>query len=116
EFGPNDWFVEEKYQQFLTDPASVDVSWRQYFAKSGDGGTRAGTSGVATTTRTATAPPREKARPVPAAAPRDGDGTAPRANTSRTVDTPAAPAEEAAPRSNTTVTPADVPAPPAAPD
>ncbi len=32
EFGPNDWFVEEKYQQFLADPASVDPIWREYFA------------------------------------------------------------------------------------
>ena len=33
EFGPNDWFVEEKYQQFLADPASVDPIWRDYFAE-----------------------------------------------------------------------------------
>src|SRR6478672_829997 len=32
EFGPNDWFVEEKYQQFLADPGSVDPIWREYFA------------------------------------------------------------------------------------
>ena len=33
EFGPNDWFVEEKYQQFLSDPSSVDTIWRDYFAE-----------------------------------------------------------------------------------
>ncbi|WP_420119985.1 2-oxoglutarate dehydrogenase E1 subunit family protein, partial [Nakamurella sp.] len=32
EFGPNDWFVEEKYQQFLADPDSVDPIWREFFA------------------------------------------------------------------------------------
>ena len=32
EFGPNDWFVEEKYQQFLADPESVDPIWRDFFA------------------------------------------------------------------------------------
>ncbi len=32
EFGPNDWFVEEKYQQYLADPNSVDDIWRDYFA------------------------------------------------------------------------------------
>jgi hypothetical protein len=32
EFGPNDWFVEEKYQQFLADPKSVDPIWRDFFA------------------------------------------------------------------------------------
>ncbi|MBM9468183.1 multifunctional oxoglutarate decarboxylase/oxoglutarate dehydrogenase thiamine pyrophosphate-binding subunit/dihydrolipoyllysine-residue succinyltransferase subunit [Nakamurella leprariae] len=37
EFGPNDWFVEEKYQQFLTDPDSVDAIWRDFFAGSSAG-------------------------------------------------------------------------------
>src|ERR1700710_2855869 len=31
EFGPNDWFVEEKYNQFLSDPSSVDQIWRDFF-------------------------------------------------------------------------------------
>ena len=31
EFGPNDWFVEEKYNQFLSDPTSVDQIWRDFF-------------------------------------------------------------------------------------
>lgn len=31
EFGPNDWFVEEKYQQFLADPTSVEPIWRDFF-------------------------------------------------------------------------------------
>ena len=31
EFGPNDWFVEEKYNQFLSDPASVEQIWRDFF-------------------------------------------------------------------------------------
>jgi 2-oxoglutarate decarboxylase len=35
EFGPNDWFVEEKYQQFLNDPNSVDAIWRDYFGEFG---------------------------------------------------------------------------------
>ena len=37
EFGPNDWFVEEKYQQFLADPESVDPIWRDFFSASGSG-------------------------------------------------------------------------------
>ena len=37
EFGPNDWFVEEKYQQFLADPESVDPIWRDFFADNGSG-------------------------------------------------------------------------------
>ena len=37
EFGPNDWFVEEKYQQFLADPQSVDPIWRDFFSVNGSG-------------------------------------------------------------------------------
>ncbi len=49
EFGPNDWFVEEKYQQFLADPSSVDEIWREYFAEqSPSAGT---TNGESTTVR-----------------------------------------------------------------
>jgi 2-oxoglutarate dehydrogenase E1 component len=31
-FGPNEWLVDEIYQQFLTDPASVDPAWWDFFA------------------------------------------------------------------------------------
>jgi 2-oxoglutarate dehydrogenase E1 component len=31
-FGPNDWLVEEMYDQFKADPASVSDSWREFFA------------------------------------------------------------------------------------
>ena len=31
-FGPNEWRVDEIYQQFLTDPASVDPAWWDFFA------------------------------------------------------------------------------------
>ncbi len=30
--GPNAWLVDEKYEQFLADPASVGESWREFFA------------------------------------------------------------------------------------
>ncbi|MGC8464848.1 MAG: multifunctional oxoglutarate decarboxylase/oxoglutarate dehydrogenase thiamine pyrophosphate-binding subunit/dihydrolipoyllysine-residue succinyltransferase subunit [Acidimicrobiales bacterium] len=30
-FGPNDWLVEEMYEQFLRSPNSVGESWRRYF-------------------------------------------------------------------------------------
>ena len=41
EFGPNDWFVEEKYQQFLADPDSVDEIWRDFFADNATANARA---------------------------------------------------------------------------
>ncbi|WP_027345870.1 multifunctional oxoglutarate decarboxylase/oxoglutarate dehydrogenase thiamine pyrophosphate-binding subunit/dihydrolipoyllysine-residue succinyltransferase subunit [Hamadaea tsunoensis] len=32
DFGPNEWIVEEMYQRYLTDPASVDPAWHDFFA------------------------------------------------------------------------------------
>jgi len=32
QFGPNEWLVEEMYDQFLTDPSSVDPAWHDFFA------------------------------------------------------------------------------------
>ncbi|MEH1123584.1 multifunctional oxoglutarate decarboxylase/oxoglutarate dehydrogenase thiamine pyrophosphate-binding subunit/dihydrolipoyllysine-residue succinyltransferase subunit [Micromonospora sp. CPCC 206061] len=31
-FGPNEWIVEEMYQKYLADPASVDPAWHDFFA------------------------------------------------------------------------------------
>ncbi|MBA3653409.1 MAG: multifunctional oxoglutarate decarboxylase/oxoglutarate dehydrogenase thiamine pyrophosphate-binding subunit/dihydrolipoyllysine-residue succinyltransferase subunit [Actinobacteria bacterium] len=31
-FGPNDWLVDEMYEQYRRDPESVSESWRDYFA------------------------------------------------------------------------------------
>ena len=30
-FGPNEWLVDELYQQFLTDKTSVDKAWWGFF-------------------------------------------------------------------------------------
>src|SRR5436305_14115346 len=32
QFGPNEWLVEEMYEQFLSDPSSVDPAWHDFFA------------------------------------------------------------------------------------
>ena len=31
-FGPNEWLVEEMYQQYLSSPDSVDEAWHEFFA------------------------------------------------------------------------------------
>ncbi len=31
-FGPNEWLVDEIYQQYLTDPSGVDPAWWDFFA------------------------------------------------------------------------------------
>jgi len=30
--GPNEWLVDEMYEQFLADPKSVSASWQEFFA------------------------------------------------------------------------------------
>jgi 2-oxoglutarate dehydrogenase E1 component len=52
-FGPNDWLVDEMYEQYLADPSSVSESWQDFFADY----RRAGGNGQAA------------AAPAPAAAP-----------------------------------------------
>ncbi|KRV48610.1 hypothetical protein AQ490_23995 [Wenjunlia vitaminophila] len=32
DFGPNEWLVDEIYQQYLQDPNSVDRAWWDFFA------------------------------------------------------------------------------------
>ncbi|MGH3912518.1 MAG: multifunctional oxoglutarate decarboxylase/oxoglutarate dehydrogenase thiamine pyrophosphate-binding subunit/dihydrolipoyllysine-residue succinyltransferase subunit [Pseudonocardiaceae bacterium] len=32
QFGPNEWLVEEMYEQFLADPSAVDPAWHDFFA------------------------------------------------------------------------------------
>ncbi|HKR52349.1 MAG TPA: multifunctional oxoglutarate decarboxylase/oxoglutarate dehydrogenase thiamine pyrophosphate-binding subunit/dihydrolipoyllysine-residue succinyltransferase subunit, partial [Pseudonocardiaceae bacterium] len=32
QFGPNEWLVEEMYEQFLADPSTVDPAWHDFFA------------------------------------------------------------------------------------
>jgi 2-oxoglutarate decarboxylase len=38
DFGPNDWLVDEMYEQYQADPESVSESWRDYFADYRPGG------------------------------------------------------------------------------
>ncbi len=59
QFGPNEWLVEEMYEQFLADPSSVDPAWHDFFADykptqraAGNGSVAAPAAG-ATTTRAA---------------------------------------------------------------
>ncbi|GAC1313386.1 MAG: multifunctional oxoglutarate decarboxylase/oxoglutarate dehydrogenase thiamine pyrophosphate-binding subunit/dihydrolipoyllysine-residue succinyltransferase subunit [Acidimicrobiales bacterium] len=49
-FGPNEWLVEEMYDRYKTDPASVGASWQEFFADY----------------RQSSAPPRSVAATVPA--------------------------------------------------
>jgi len=86
-FGPNEWLVDEIYQQYLQDPNSVDRAWWDFFSdyKPGQETTEAGPSGEqASGARTAHP---EAPGQAPTARPGAADGVQP---------AQAAPAKEAA--------------------
>ncbi|MCF1598351.1 multifunctional oxoglutarate decarboxylase/oxoglutarate dehydrogenase thiamine pyrophosphate-binding subunit/dihydrolipoyllysine-residue succinyltransferase subunit [Streptomyces muensis] len=74
-FGPNEWLVDEIYQQYLQDPNSVDRAWWDFFADYKPGAAAAsapaGTAaaGAAGTTTAPAAPAAPAAPSVPAPAP-----------------------------------------------
>ncbi|MEU2928719.1 multifunctional oxoglutarate decarboxylase/oxoglutarate dehydrogenase thiamine pyrophosphate-binding subunit/dihydrolipoyllysine-residue succinyltransferase subunit [Streptomyces sp. NPDC007251] len=70
-FGPNEWLVDEIYQQYLQDPNSVDRAWWDFFAdyKPGAPATPAPAGAAATgAAETPTSAPQpQQAAPAPAA-------------------------------------------------
>ncbi|MFC5910836.1 multifunctional oxoglutarate decarboxylase/oxoglutarate dehydrogenase thiamine pyrophosphate-binding subunit/dihydrolipoyllysine-residue succinyltransferase subunit [Streptacidiphilus monticola] len=128
-FGPNEWLVDEIYQQYLQDPNSVDRAWWDFFAdyKSGASAGVAATetappaaapAAVATATPAATAPaPATAPAAAPAAPavepPLTPKPAAPPAPTTRPQATPADQAEAVSVKDSTPVTaPAEAPAGP----
>ncbi|QNP70255.1 multifunctional oxoglutarate decarboxylase/oxoglutarate dehydrogenase thiamine pyrophosphate-binding subunit/dihydrolipoyllysine-residue succinyltransferase subunit [Streptomyces roseirectus] len=105
-FGPNEWLVDEIYQQYLQDPNSVDRAWWDFFADYKPGAAEpaapaaAGTAaaGAAATTPTAPATPA----PVPAA---------PAAPAATPAPQPAAAAPAPAPAPKPKAAPVSTPAP-----
>ncbi|NUT22654.1 MAG: multifunctional oxoglutarate decarboxylase/oxoglutarate dehydrogenase thiamine pyrophosphate-binding subunit/dihydrolipoyllysine-residue succinyltransferase subunit [Hamadaea sp.] len=70
DFGPNEWIVEDMYQRYLTDPASVDPAWHDFFADYKPGATAAAAPAPAAPKATpaqAPAPAKPAATPAPAA-------------------------------------------------
>ncbi|MFC4853593.1 multifunctional oxoglutarate decarboxylase/oxoglutarate dehydrogenase thiamine pyrophosphate-binding subunit/dihydrolipoyllysine-residue succinyltransferase subunit [Actinophytocola glycyrrhizae] len=75
QFGPNEWLVEEMYEQFLADPSSVDSAWHDFFADykptqrvankaAGDTKSNTGTATVAKTTKPTPAPKAAASAPA----------------------------------------------------
>ena len=67
DFGANSWLVEEMYEQFRADPASVSEAWREFFSDY-----RSMTNGAQTTAAPASPAPSSAPAPavsVPAATP-----------------------------------------------
>jgi 2-oxoglutarate dehydrogenase E1 component len=95
DFGPNELLVDELYQRYLTDPASVDRAWWNFFAdyhptsapdqhpaseQVAAGALAAEAAEAAEAVpevRAAASPPATPTAPAPAAAPPAGAGTAP---------------------------------------
>ncbi|MFF9396018.1 multifunctional oxoglutarate decarboxylase/oxoglutarate dehydrogenase thiamine pyrophosphate-binding subunit/dihydrolipoyllysine-residue succinyltransferase subunit [Streptomyces griseoluteus] len=110
-FGPNEWLVDEIYQQYLQDPNSVDRAWWDFFADYKPGAPAAsapaGTAAAGAAGTTPTAPPAQAApapaAPAPAQAPAPAPAQpAPAAKPAQAPATPAqapaqAPAAKAAP-------------------
>ncbi len=75
DFGPNEWIVDDMYQRYLADPASVDEAWHEFFADYKPVPENGSAPAVTVPTPAAappTAPPvslAPKPAPAPAAAP-----------------------------------------------
>jgi len=69
-FGPNEWLVDELYQQYLQDKNSVDQAWWEFFADyqppDGHGGN---TNSEGAATATPSAAPQSLSASAPAASP-----------------------------------------------
>ncbi|MFJ8730887.1 multifunctional oxoglutarate decarboxylase/oxoglutarate dehydrogenase thiamine pyrophosphate-binding subunit/dihydrolipoyllysine-residue succinyltransferase subunit [Streptomyces bauhiniae] len=118
-FGPNEWLVDEIYQQYLQDPNSVDRAWWDFFADYKPGAPAAsapaGTAAAGAAGTTPTAPPAQAA-PAPAEpAQAPAQAPAPAARPAQAPATPAqapaqAPAAKAAPAAQAPAKQAPAPA------
>ncbi|MER5255532.1 multifunctional oxoglutarate decarboxylase/oxoglutarate dehydrogenase thiamine pyrophosphate-binding subunit/dihydrolipoyllysine-residue succinyltransferase subunit [Streptomyces sp. NPDC002855] len=95
-FGPNEWLVDEIYQQYLQDPNSVDRAWWDFFAdyKPGAGASPAAApakpAGDAAAGAAATAKPAAPAEAAPAAPAKPAAPAAPAAKPAAAAPAPAA--------------------------
>ncbi|MFF9374583.1 multifunctional oxoglutarate decarboxylase/oxoglutarate dehydrogenase thiamine pyrophosphate-binding subunit/dihydrolipoyllysine-residue succinyltransferase subunit [Streptomyces griseoluteus] len=114
-FGPNEWLVDEIYQQYLQDPNSVDRAWWDFFADYKPGAPAAsapaGTAAAGAAGTTPTAPPA-KAAPAPAA-PAPAQAPAQSAPAAKPAQAPATPAQAPAQAPAAKAAPAPAPAKPA---
>ncbi|MCM2421569.1 MULTISPECIES: multifunctional oxoglutarate decarboxylase/oxoglutarate dehydrogenase thiamine pyrophosphate-binding subunit/dihydrolipoyllysine-residue succinyltransferase subunit [unclassified Streptomyces] len=113
-FGPNEWLVDEIYQQYLQDPNSVDRAWWDFFADYKPG-TDTGSS-VAAPAAPAQAAPVTAAVPAPQAAPAAAKAAAPApaAAAATPAATTPAPAKPAAAPAKASAAPAKAAEPAAA--
>ncbi|MGW3142489.1 2-oxoglutarate dehydrogenase E1 subunit family protein, partial [Streptomyces sp. NPDC001139] len=68
-FGPNEWLVDEIYQQYLQDPNSVDRAWWDFFADYKPGAAASAPAAAESTTAAPAAPAAAPAAPAAASVP-----------------------------------------------
>ncbi|GAA1351539.1 multifunctional oxoglutarate decarboxylase/oxoglutarate dehydrogenase thiamine pyrophosphate-binding subunit/dihydrolipoyllysine-residue succinyltransferase subunit [Streptomyces beijiangensis] len=118
-FGPNEWLVDEIYQQYLQDPNSVDRAWWDFFADYKPGNAvapeapAAPAAPAAAAAGAAAAPAAPVPAPVPATAPAQGAPAAPAPVAAPAPATPPSAAARAAAKP-ATAAPVAAPAKPAA--
>jgi len=78
-FGPNEWLVDELYQQFQQDPSKVDRAWWDFFADYQPAGSKGSPHYEVPATRTTPdeTTPATGSEPVPRAAPAAAPASAP---------------------------------------
>ncbi|AKU17559.1 multifunctional oxoglutarate decarboxylase/oxoglutarate dehydrogenase thiamine pyrophosphate-binding subunit/dihydrolipoyllysine-residue succinyltransferase subunit [Luteipulveratus mongoliensis] len=99
-FGPNEWLVDELYQQYLTDKNSVDEAWWEFFADYQPEGSSPNGKPAPTPSNGASAPaaatPPAPAPATPAAAPAQEPASAPTPKAVPAAQAPAGAPESAA--------------------
>ncbi|MEU1616045.1 multifunctional oxoglutarate decarboxylase/oxoglutarate dehydrogenase thiamine pyrophosphate-binding subunit/dihydrolipoyllysine-residue succinyltransferase subunit [Streptomyces sp. NPDC005722] len=111
-FGPNEWLVDEIYQQYLQDPNSVDRAWWDFFADYKPG---ADTGSAVASGQPQAAPAAPPAAPAaPAAAPAAAAPAAPVQPAVTPAAAPAPAAQAPAPAPVAPAAPAPAPAKPVA--
>jgi 2-oxoglutarate dehydrogenase E1 component len=99
-FGPNEWLVDEMYENYLADKDSVDPAWWEFFADYKPQADAEGIAAVASAAAAATpaaAAPAPQAAPAPATPAAASTPAAPAAPPAASAPAPAAPAAKAAP-------------------
>ena len=112
-FGPNEWLVDEMYQNYLRDKESVNPAWWEFFEDYSPSDPHAATSFSADAPPAAT--PSAPTAQAPAAVPAPSPAKAPIAPPAPAAPSTAPPAPAPAPAPTPTPTPTPIPTPTAAP-
>ena len=77
DFGANEWYIQELYQDFLNDPGSVGDTWQEYFADYHPGGAPTPSNGTTAAAAPEAPAPAAAAAPTPTPTPTPAPAPAP---------------------------------------